>query len=550
MATKNSLVIMLTNITIGQRLAGAFGLMLFLMLASASISLLYVNSTREISRVLYAERAQPIQQLSQINYLVQRNRVLVMDMLIDPGAANVDKRVTEFRANSTRLDELWKQLTPLLSKSVPQELEALRSAYDEYMQHGLSMANVAMTESRYDDAQELYLNKITLLAMPVQAQLDQLLAQSLERAETEYLSVQAKTDGVNLGLVVLTLMALVAGTVMSFTITRSITHPLQAAVEVAKAIASGDLTADIQVVSRDETGDLLQTIKRMLDELASIVKAVRLASREISLGAAEVANGGIDLSQRTEEQAANLQQTSASMAELSDTVNENAAAARNAAELAQQARVAASQGGQLASEVVDTVRLIGQSSHEISEITTVIDSIAFQTNILALNAAVEAARAGEQGRGFAVVAAEVRQLAQRSATAAREIKGLIAESVKRVDSSCQLVEETGRSVAHIVDQVQALAYLVEGIASASTSQGAGIQQIGRAITMLDSMTQRNAALVEESAAAAESLKFQADYLTGVVKVFTLHMAEESSANISRQGGALPVGGLQTTFASY
>ncbi|MEY5003010.1 MAG: hypothetical protein RL678_819 [Pseudomonadota bacterium] len=529
---------MLTNITIRQRLAGAFGLLLFLMLASASIGFLYVNSLSEVSRILYVERAQPIQQLSQINYLVQRNRVLVMDMLIDPGVANVDKRIAEFRANSARLNTLWEQITPLLSKSVPQELEALRIAYGEYTEQGLNMANVAMAESRYDDAQELYLSKISLLAMPVQAQMDRLLAQSLARAEAEYQGVQKKTDEVNLGLVVLTLMALVMGTIMSFTITRSITRPLQAAVEAAKAISSGDLTTDIQVVSRDETGELLQTIKRMLDELAGIVKAVRLASCEISMGAAEVANGGIDLSKRTEEQAANLQQTAASMAELSNTVNENSSAARNVVELAQQARAAASQGGQLVSEVVDTVRLIGQSSQKISEITTIIDSIAFQTNILALNAAVEAARAGEQGRGFAVVAAEVRQLAQRSATAAREIKGLIAESVKRVDSSSQLVEETGRSVARIVDQVQALAYLVEGIASASTSQSTGIQQIGHAITMLDSMTQRNAALVEESAAAAESLKFQADHLASVVKVFKLHMAEESPAIISWNGGEL------------
>ncbi len=521
---------MLTNFKIGQRLAGAFGLLLILMVASASIGLLFVNRIGDVSRALYAERVQPIQRLSQINYLIQRNRVLVMDMLIDPGTANVDKRVKEFRANTTQLYDLWRRVVPVMSASAPLELKALRAAYDEYMQRGLVITNDAMAENRYDDAQELYLNKLSVLAPPVQEKMDRLLAVSLARAETDYQEVQVKMQSVNWGLIALALVALVAGALMSYTITQSIINPLRDAVAVAKKVASGDLTADIQVRSHDETGELMETIKRMNDDLATVVNEVRVASQQISLSAVEVASGSADLSQRTEEQAANLQQTSASMADLSSAVNLNTAAARQAAELSQQTRTAAMQGGQLVSQVVDTMNQISQSSHQISEITTVIDSIAFQTNILALNAAVEAARAGEQGRGFAVVAAEVRQLAQRSATAARQIKGLIGESVERVESGGQLVRHAGQSVANIVEQVQTLAQLVDRIALASTNQNAGIQQIGQAITTLDSMTQRNAALVEESAAAAESLRFQAVHLTEVVQVFKVNRPDDSSGH--------------------
>ncbi len=502
-------------------------MLLLLMVASASIGLLFVNQIGDVSRALYTERVQPIQQLSQINYLIQRNRVLVMDMLIDPGTANVDKRVKEFRANASQLDGLWQRVAPVLSTSVPQEFKALRTAYDEYMRHGLVMTNDAMAENRYDDAQELYLNKLSVLAPPVQERMDRLLALSLERAEADYDEVELKTRSVNWGLIALACVALITGAVMSYTITQSIIVPLRAAVVVAKKVASGDLTADIQVSSHDETGELMETIKRMNNELATVVSQVRMASQLISVSAVEVASGSADLSQRTEEQAANLQETAASMADLSGTVDRNTGAARQATELSRQTRAAATQGGHLVSQVVDTMNQISQSSHKISEITTVIDSIAFQTNILALNAAVEAARAGEQGRGFAVVAAEVRQLAQRSATAAKQIKGLIGESVERVENGGHLVRDAGQSVANIVEQVQALSQLVDDIALASTSQNAGIQQIGQALTTLDSMTQRNAALVEESAAAAESLRYQAVHLTEAVQVFKVNRPDES-----------------------
>ena len=327
------------------------------------------------------------------------------------------------------------------------------------------------------------------------------------------------------------LIALLAalGTWVMVAVSRATQEGTTQALRVAQAIAAGDLTSRIQVNSRDEMGELLSALKAMNASLARVVQDVRHSSDGVANGAQEIAMGTADLSSRTETQASNLEETAASMEELTSTVNQNADTARQASQLAASATQAAQQGGEVMQQVVATMGDISQSSSRIADIIGVIDGIAFQTNILALNAAVEAARAGEQGRGFAVVAGEVRSLAQRSAAAAKEIKDLITASVARVQTGTQLVAQAGNSVDGIVQQVRRVNDLINEITAASQEQASGIGQVGEAVSQLDSVTQQNAALVEQSAAAAESLKNQAARLAQVVGVFRLDSNEPSSA---------------------
>ena len=320
-------------------------------------------------------------------------------------------------------------------------------------------------------------------------------------------------------IVTVSMLAIVVGVLLAWAITRSITGPISRAVEIARTVANGDLTSHIDVDSRDEVGTLMEALQRMNDSLKGIVAQVRDSSDSIATGSAQIATGNADLSQRTEEQASNLQQTAASMEQLSGTVKSNAETTHQANDLATQASAAAVKGGETVGNVVATMQDIATSSKRIADIIGVIDGIAFQTNILALNAAVEAARAGEQGRGFAVVASEVRNLAGRSADAAKEIKSLINASVEKVEVGARQVGEAGASMEEIVSRVQHVTQLIAEISSATNEQSSGIGQVGDAISQLDQVTQQNAALVEESAAAAESLRHQAAQLANAVSVF-------------------------------
>jgi methyl-accepting chemotaxis protein len=304
-------------------------------------------------------------------------------------------------------------------------------------------------------------------------------------------------------------------------VSRTTTRAMAQAVRVAQAVASGDLTSRVQVTGRDETGQVLMALQTMNTSLMDIVREVRHGSDNILTGSGEIATGNADLSQRTETQASSLEETAASMEQLTSTVQQNATTAREASRLAEGASAAATSGGEVVGQVVHTMRDIAASSGRIADIIGVIDGIAFQTNILALNAAVEAARAGDQGRGFAVVAGEVRNLAQRSAEAAKEIKALIGDSVHRVEAGSALVEQAGQRVGDIVDQVRRVSQLIGEITNASDEQASGIAQMGDAVAQMDQVTQQNAALVEESAAAADSLKQQAIRLGAVVQVFRL-----------------------------
>jgi methyl-accepting chemotaxis protein len=319
-------------------------------------------------------------------------------------------------------------------------------------------------------------------------------------------------------------LALALGAGAAILIARSITQQLGGepaeVVRVASAIAEGDLSIEIRTHNGSARG-LVAAMGAMRDRLAAVVGQVRSSSDSIATGSAQIATGNADLSQRTEEQASSLQQTAASMEQLTGTVRNNADTARQADELAARAAAGAAKGGEVVAQVVATMQGIAASSKKIADIIGVIDGIAFQTNILALNAAVEAARAGEQGRGFAVVAGEVRSLAQRAAGAAREIKSLIGDSVDRVEAGAAQVNNAGASMSEIVEQVRQVSQLIGEISNATSEQSSGISQVGDAIGQLDKVTQQNSALVEESAAAAESLRRQAARLTEVVGVFKL-----------------------------
>jgi len=355
--------------------------------------------------------------------------------------------------------------------------------------------------------------------------IDDIVAEVRKAAEQFNIDTTAQADAAfNSARVVLSvsvLLALLVGALVTFWLVTSITRPLGAAVSVAQAVAAGDLRCELVVSGKDETAQLLRALKYMNSNLSKIVSEVRLGTETIATASSEIATGNQDLSTRTEEQASSLEETAAAMEELTATVQKNADSTQHANKLAADAAGVAVKGGAMVAAVVDTMEAIEQSSNKIVDIIAVIDGIAFQTNILALNAAVEAARAGEQGRGFAVVASEVRTLAQRSATAAKEIKELIGDSVSKISSGTNLVGGAGNTMQEIVTAVKQVAVIMDEITRANQEQSIGIDQVNRAVVQMDSATQQNAALVEQAAAAAESLKNQAASLAQTVSVFKL-----------------------------
>ncbi len=356
-------------------------------------------------------------------------------------------------------------------------------------------------------------------------------AQSQERVAQINPSLQAKRHSLDLTLLALTCGAFVIAGGLALVITRRITRSLNEAVRLAKKVAGGELGHEPQAITTDELGELTRALQEMDQQLCTVISNVRRAASEVNSASREIAQGNDHLSERTQEQASSLEETAASMEQMTASVKQNADSTAHATELAHSARTIAEQGGNVVQQAVKAMGEINGSSKRIADIISVIDEIAFQTNLLALNAAVEAARAGEQGRGFAVVATEVRNLAQRSAAAAREIKTLIHDSAEKVDAGARLVEQSGQSLTEIVNSTTQVAALVDEIAMANKEHSAGIMQVNHVVTQLDSMTQHNAAAVEEVAAASKALEGQAEMLAREVGHFRL--ANDSSGRPAR-----------------
>ncbi len=521
------------NLRIGYRIGLAFVAViavLALLAALALGALGEVNSAlTKVTRDAYPKVKLLAEITNEVNAQARHTRNLLIFDSPDIRAQDT-RNIHESREAVSRL---YAQLTELVKSPTGVELltasQAARAAYAREVDRLLQMTRDGQAaqarehlEATLRPAQQRFLEAITRLSDHQQKVMDR----DSDRADAQVRSGRLTVFSIGTAAAVLALA-------LGWLITRSITRPLQSAVQVAQAVAGGDLTSRIPVGRRDEVGQLLSALAHMNDSLVHIVGSVRAGSDSIATGTVQIANGNADLSQRTEEQASNLEETAASMEELTSTVQQNADSARRAHQLVADTSSVAAQGGTVVQDVVRTMDAIRQGSDRMADIIGTINGIAFQTNILALNAAVEAARAGEQGRGFAVVASEVRSLAQRSAQAAAEIKGLIENSVSRVNTGSELVTQAGRTMEDIVTRVAEVSTLVAEISAASAEQASGIGQVGDAVQQLDQVTQQNAALVEESAAAADSLKFQAESLSRTVAQFRLPAGAAAAGGLTQ-----------------
>ena len=517
---------MFKNMTIRAKLSLAFtGLALMVLLvAGLSLSALSKASDRFADYVggfnTQATTAEHLRTAVDRRAIAARNLVLVTK----PADVEIE-RLLVLKAHADVLADLAKLKQMVASnteasnkgRSLVAEMERVEQLYGPV---AMSIVDMALKDNKVEAVTKMNDECRPLLAAMSQAAsnyADYFAAHSRELTEQEAASY-AKERNLQIAAC---LIALIAAVLAGLWLSRSITGPIAQAVALAESVTAGDLTGQINVTGKDEVSQLLAALGRMSQSLSHIVYQVRQSCDSIATGSAQIATGNADLSQRTEEQASALEQTAATMEELNSTVRNNADNARQANQLAISASRVATQGGEVVGEVVKTMRGINDSSRKISDIISVIDGIAFQTNILALNAAVEAARAGEQGRGFAVVAAEVRSLAQRSADAAKAIKTLITNSVEQVEQGTSLVDKAGITMSEVVTSIKRVSDIVAEISAASVEQSSGVSQVGEAVAQIDQATQQNAALVEQSAAAAESLKLQAQQLVQAVAIFKL-----------------------------
>jgi methyl-accepting chemotaxis protein len=522
----NTLMGAMRRLSIRTRMIGTIFVVLALVCLVGATGMLTLSQQRSQTDAFTALSMQQAQLLAEINRSVGDINRLEKDMVInyeDAIAVNKLKErwlgaVAGAKATIAKVAEVASE------RQKPLATQALKHL-DGYVIDSRRVIG-QVEDGAYDNARTA--DKMLARAKTQMAAFETTVKQIATALEEDAAQSRAERDAAartaffaNLGVLALVALIVVPFTLMNM---RSICQPLDSARELAAAIAGGDLTRDIDVQGRDETAAMLGALRQMQDALQRMVGQVRSSTDSISTASTEIATGNQDLSSRTEQTAANLQQAASSMEQLTGTVRQSADSARQANQLATSAAEVAARGRSVVSQVVSTMDEINTSSKKIADIIGVIDGIAFQTNILALNAAVEAARAGEQGRGFAVVAGEVRSLAQRSAEAAKEIKSLIGASVERVDSGSKLVANAGQTMQEIVGSVQRVTDIIGEITAASTEQSDGIGQVNTAVVQLDQMTQQNAALVEESAAAAESLKEQAVKLSQVVGMFKLQAA--------------------------
>ncbi|MDR3384291.1 methyl-accepting chemotaxis protein [Cupriavidus basilensis] len=522
----------LRNFGIGVRLTVAFSLVALLLIAVAVLGMMSLRTMNESMRLTVEGRLFKVLEIERVKQDALRTGILVRDATLneDPVAVRRNaERIGALRQDMRgTLDELGKWLSRSARPEIQETYRALieaRNAYDSQLDTVLRQ----LQGGEFDSARSALVATLPAAQAPYFDKLSELSDGGRKVAAAAVQEANASYEMARNLLLGLAAAAVALAAVLGIGITRSITRPARQALDAAQALAHGNLTYVIHASSDDEMGRMLGALERAFGQLATLVHGIQGATRSIDGATREIAKGNTDLSQRTEEQAASLEQTAASMEQLTSTVKQNAANARHANELAVSASGVATAGGHAVRGVVETMQHISQSSAKVAEIVGVIEGIAFQTNILALNAAVEAARAGEQGRGFGVVAAEVRSLAQRSSSAAKEIGQLINGSVGQVAHGAKQVEDAGRTMDDIVGAVKRVTDIMGEIAAASEEQSCGIEQVNRAINQMESVTQQNAALVEQAAAAAESLQQQAAGLVDDVSRFQVTPAQTQVA---------------------
>jgi methyl-accepting chemotaxis protein len=509
------------NLKIGTRLAGGFGLVLLLTMLMTWIGLSHMQSVAEATGEMMQQPLAKERMISDWYRLIHTSVRRTTAISKSSDASLGPFFAADVAASTSEVNELQKKVEPLLESDDEKKLFAgMVAARKRYVSSRDGIAALKK-EDKFDEAAELLEKRFIPDGKAYLDALNGLLVMQRQSIDANAARIDASYRQNRRFMLAFAAVVLALGGICAWRLTRGITGPLGRAVEIACAVASNDLRSDIVIDSTDETGRLLQALKTMNDGLARIVGEVRAGTDQIATASGQIATGNQDLSARTEQQAGSLEETASSMEELTSTVKQNADNARQANQLAVAASHVAERGGEVVGQVVDTMESINASARKIVDIISVIDGIAFQTNILALNAAVEAARAGEQGRGFAVVATEVRNLAHRSAAAAKEIKTLIDDSVGKADTGSKLVEQAGMTMSEVVDSIKRVTDIMGEITTASMEQSAGIEQVNEAMIQMDHVTQQNAALVEEAAAAAGALQEQAESLADVVSVFKL-----------------------------
>ena len=521
----------ISDVRIGLKLGTGFFALVLLTALLGAVSLFQLSRIHHNAQEIASNLLPSVGYTGELRVLMNRMRRSEAGMITARSTAEVQAFAEQMNARAKDLERVEAQYEPLVT--VGEEREAFqtfrtrKAAYYKLQANlvdvakGVDFSSSETMELSSDALSGLFAGESETAFVAAAETLGQLQKINSAMADKEQEEVQSVFQAARVW-VLGTLAACVAlAVVLGVSITRSVTRPAGQAVSAARAIAEGDLTVAMPAHGKDEMGQLLSALEDMRANLARVVTGVRSNSESVASASAQIASGNNDLSARTEQQASALEETAASMEELGSTVRQNADNARQANQLALSASTVAVQGGDVVAEVVETMKGINASSSKIADIISVIDGIAFQTNILALNAAVEAARAGEQGRGFAVVASEVRSLAGRSAEAAKEIKGLITASVERVEQGTQLVDKAGATMTEVVAAIRRVTDIMGEISAASSEQSAGVGQVGEAVTQMDQATQQNAALVEEMAAAASSLNSQAGELVNAVAVFRL-----------------------------
>jgi len=510
---------LLSNLKIGARLGVGFAIVLALLTAMLVLGLSSLSRIGSRTNDIVHDKNVKMAAANTMVDNVRNISLALTTMIVVPGTPEMNAELEKIADARKKYGAAKETMLKLLSDDKEKQLMA---AVDDALKAGAAKNNELVKlrkEGEIQDATAFLIKETGPSLNAVLKALDAFVSYEAKLAADAGTDVEQVYSSSKMLMLVLGTAAIVIGAGVAWFITGSITGPLNKAVDVAETVASGDLSSHIDSGGGDETGRLLNALKAMNDSLLNVVSQVRTGTDAISTASSEIAAGNLDLSSRTEEQASSLEETASSMEELTSTVKQNADNARQANTLAKSASEVAVKGGDIVAQVVDTMGTINDSSRKIVDIIAVIDGIAFQTNILALNAAVEAARAGEQGRGFAVVASEVRNLAQRSAAAAKEIKELINASVANVDTGSRLVNDAGSTMGDIVNSIQRVTDIMGEITSASQEQTLGIEQINAAISQMDEVTQQNAALVEQAAAASQSMQEQAGNLATVVGFF-------------------------------